>query len=883
MPKSRLVSRSPQALPPGVASVISAPTMVLAHRHHARCSCAGAAAPFALAGTRRKYERSRPFDIRHLKLDLELDFQHEAVSGVASLDFDRVSPDAKELVLDAIGFDLRRVRIDTGSGRANARYEYDGDQIHITIPVRAKSGRIEVAYRATPRRGLYFLKPDRHVRSRPTQAWTQCQDEDARHWLPCHDKPHVKMTTELRVKVPSGFVALSNGDLVKASKPRGKDRLWVYHFKLDQPHPSYLLTLVAGRFAVLEDRKANVGKEVPVEYFVPPKREADGWRAFDRTPHMIELFSKLTGVDYPWSRYSQIVVSDFIFGGMENTTATTMYEHVLVDERAALDIESHDLVAHELAHQWFGDYVTCRDWSHAWLNEGFATFFEHIEREDRVGSDEYDYGIEGDLEAYLDETAGRYMRPIVCRDYEEPIDLFDRHLYEKGALVLHMLRRELGNGLFWEGVQAYLEAHAFGIVETTDLQRALEGVSGRSLERFFDQWIYRPGHPNLKVKISWEAGQLSVHAKQTQKTTETAVFAFPLEIAVADKAGRVRSFRKEVTTANDTLVVACAERPSWVHFDPLLRIAANVTLEAPADMLRNMLEKGHIARARWNAAQALGKRNDPPSIRALGKALGDTDERWMVRAEAAHALGRIRAKACISVLAEHATDNHPRVRRAVAIALGNFRDADAAKPLTRLAQRDPSYLVSASAARALGKTRQPKALETLLKLVDQRSWGDVRRAAALDGLASLRDDRAVKHVMDRTRYGIPTRGRRAAISALPRLSDARKVREHLEELLDDKDPHLRIEVVRALQSLGDSKSRGALRRQLERDLDGRVHRRIREALREMGDRGSAERRRMHDEIESLKNELADMKTRLAKLEGSAKSKTKPSKKAPAKK
>jgi aminopeptidase N len=842
--------------------------MALSQRHHARCSCAAAAAaPFALAGTERKYERGRPFRILHLSLDLQLHLGKKSVSGAATLDFERVSPTDDALCLDALGFELGRVRIDTGGGFSDVPYEYDGDQIRISVPSRVARGKVEIDYQATPQRGLYFLAPDEVVKDRPEQVWSQCQDEDARHWFPCHDKPHVKMTTEMRVRVAEGVSVLSNGDLIFKDTPKGASP-WVFHFKMDQPHPSYLMTLVAGRFDVMDDRDAVVGegRTVPVTYWVPPGRKADAVRAFSETPRMIELFSRLTGVPYPWSRYSQVVVSDFIFGGMENTTATTMYEHILLDERAAIDVVSHDLVAHELAHQWFGDFVTCRDWSHGWLNEGFATFFEQVEREDRLGRDEYLYGIEAELESYRGEATARYQRPIVCRDYGLPIDLFDRHLYEKGCLVLHMLRTDLGDQLFWRGINAYLERHAHGIVETNDLMRALESVSGRSLERFFDAWVYRPGHPVIKAKVSYEDGLLTVGVKQSQKTGETAVFNFDLEIEVADKAGRTRRHKKTITEQNDALVVSCHERPTWVGVDPDLRMVGEVTLEAPAEMLRAQLDLGSSARLRWTAAQALSKRFDLPTVEALGRALAKPDEVWMVRAEAATALGKIRGEHALELLLEQVGVQHPKVRRAVTRALGSFRDAKAAKALEKLAKKDPSYLVTSDALRSLGKTRHKRALETLRELCDRKSWADVTRAGALDGMAALRDEDAVDDVMKRTRYGFPTRGRRAAISALARLTDTRKARLHLEDLLDDHDPHLRIDAVNALVTLGDPKSRGALRRSLDRDLDGRVARRIREALRDLGDAGSTERKRVSDDVESLKNELQELQLRLAKLE-----------------
>ncbi len=840
----------------------------LGHRLHSRCACSSAGSPFALAGTERKYERSRPFAIPHLALDLDLDFGKKSVSGTATLSFERVAPGVGELSLDAVGFTLESVRVDSGAGFVAAPFSYDGDTLVVQGLEQVEAGQVRVSYTVTPRRGMYFLEPDAKVKDRPRQVWTQCQDEDARHWIPCHDKPHVKMTSEIKVRVPNGFVALSNGELVASQTPAGK-KPWEYHFRLDKPHPSYLLTLVAGNFTIIEDRDAVLGKgqSVPVRYYVPPARKKDTARSFGETPRMIELFSRLTGVPFPWQRYSQIVVSDFIFGGMENTTATTMYEHVLLDERAALDVTSNDLVAHELAHQWFGDFVTCRDWSHAWLNEGFATFLEHVEREDRIGRDEYDYGVASDNDTYLHEASVRYSRPIVCRDYVEPIDLFDRHLYEKGGLVLHMLRRELGDETFWSGVRDYLSSHAYGVVETNDLQRALEKVSGRSLERFFDSWVYRPGHPELKVKVSWDDGLLSVNTKQTQKLGDTAEFHFELELEVGTRGGAIARHTKTVSSANDTFVIALAERPSFVAFDPDLRVLGDLSFEAPSDMLRNQLEQATHAISRSRAADALSRRDDPPTIAALSACLAKKTEAWMVRAEAARALGKIRSDEAFSGLSGQVGAEHPKVRRAVASALGNFKTPEAAQLLEKRAKSDPSYLVEAESTRALGRTRQPEALDVIVKLLDRPSWAEVARAGAMDGLGALRDERALPEVLKRTQYGVPTRGRRAAIAALAQISEGRKVREHLEDLLDDKDPHLKIDVVAALQALGDVKSRGAMHRAKERELDGRVVRRLREALRDMGEHKLvAERKRLNDELETVRTEVSELKARLSKLE-----------------
>ena len=846
--------------------------MTVSQRLHERCGCGAAKSTFSLAGTERKYERSRPYRIEHLFIDLTLDFESKSVRGRAVLDFQRVSPKESGLLVDATGFELESVRVDDGSGLKPASYSYDGEVL--TLEGLPERGQLRIDYKATPKRGLYFLAPDEQVKHRPLQAWTQCQDEDARHFIPCVDKPHVKMTTEISATVPSGFQVLSNGELVSA-ETRGKTP-WTYRFKLDQPHPSYLLTLVVGHFDVVEDRAVEFdGRQVPVTYLVPVGQAAAAARSLGETPRMLEFFSRRFGVDFPWQRYSQVVVSDFIFGGMENTTATTLYEHVMLDARAALDISSNDLVAHELAHQWFGDYVTCRDWSHAWLNEGFATFCEHLEREQRLSRDEYDYGVAGDVDTYLSEAGGRYQRPIVCRDYAEPIDLFDRHLYEKGGLVLHMLRRELTDAVFFAGVQRYLKRHAFSIVETTDLMRAFEEVSGRSLERFFDHWVYRPGHPELKVSVGYDDGLLSVSLKQTQKPGETPLFALPIEIEVTHDDGTRTRHQKLMTEAHDVLTLPLHKRPLHVGFDPEQRVISKLTFEAPGDMLRHQLTEGSNALLRWTAADALSRKNDPASVKALRDTLARDDEAWMVRVEAARALGKVRSDDAFEALLGTLETSHPKVRRAVVTAVGAFKKPAAAKALQNLLEDEPSYLVSADAARALGRTRQPGALETLKSIVDQASWADVIRAGVLDGMALLKDEDALDVVAKRTRYGIPTRGRRAAVHALASLGEGRKTREQLEDLLDDKDPHFKIDVVAALSSLGDGKSRGAMRRALDRELDGRVSRRLREALRDMGDTPTAEKKRLNDELESVKDELTELKNRLAKLEGRKSEKPKP--------
>lgn len=861
-------------------------TSFLAHVHgtsarlHAACACASVRR-FSPANTERKYERSRPFQITHLCLDLIVDLKETAVSGVATMDVERRARNGTELVLDAIGFSLGELKLTQtpkkGAPSSNARaqegearaleekvdYSYDGEHITVRLPSNFEAGKLSIEYKAIPRLGLYFLAPDKQVPNRPLQVWSQCQDEDGRHWFPCQDKPHVKMTYEMRARVPNGMSVLSGGELLEKSAP--KQGNWLFHYRLDAPTPAYLITLVVGKFDEWEESVTlPSGKTIPLRFLVPEGSIADGKRAFHLTADSIRLFSEKTGVDYAFDRYTQVVVADFIFGGMENTTATTMYEHILLDKTAAIDVEAYDLVAHELAHQWFGNLVTCRDWSHAWLNEGFATYFEHVEREHRLGIDEYEQNVTADLNIYLGEARGNYQRPIVCRDYDEPIDLFDRHLYEKGGLVLHMLRRQLGDDVFWEGIQKYLKKHRGGLVETNDLMRTLEEVSGLSLEKFFDQWVYRPGHPDLSVRVHYSEKLLTIDIEQTQRGDDVAIFELPFEVEVTI-AGKTTLHTRLINESKSSLSLRSDVRPDRVTIDPRYLIAAPISLRAPADMLRSLLSNGERARGRRMAAGALSRQHDLKSVAALISCLENEKESWMVRAKAAESLGKLRGEQAEAALLEASTAENPKVRRAVASALGLVRGDAAEKALTQLT-KDKSYLVSAAAARALGQFSSATTMKTLTGLLNRNSWSEVVRSGALAALAQTGDESALPALMEWTEYGKPLRARRAAIDALPRLSEGPKVRQQLVKILGDKDPHVRSAALSALGDLDDPKASAPIEELLLRELDGGVRTKAREVLAEFGKGGTTGLRQAKQENQKLRREVDDLRLRIVKLE-----------------
>ncbi len=845
-------------------------------RIHESCGCFGHRlasdkSRFQFGSTRRKYERSRPFAVRHMALDLDIDFKGKSVQGSASLDFSRRAPSARELRLDALGFVIEQVQLalDDGPMRtlSQSTYTYDGDCLIVPLDETVETGRIIVSYRATPRLGLYFLEPDARVPDRPVQVWSQCQDEDGKHWFPCQDKPHVKMTYEMRVRVPGNMTVLSGGKMVSKRKVGKRAE---FHFRLDEPTPAYLVTLVAGTFDQWSETvKMPSGRQVELRYLVPPGKTADGKRSFEITKEAMLLFSETTGVEYPYESYTQVVVSDFIFGGMENTTATTMYEHILLDKTAALDMDSHDLVAHELAHHWFGDLVTCRDWSHGWLNEGFATYFEHIERQRRLGLDEYEHFVTVDLNIYLGEANGSYQRAIVCRDYKEPIDLFDRHLYQKGGLVLHMLRRRLGDEAFFGAIRDYLTKHQGGVVETTDLMRALEEKSGLSLERFFDEWVYRPGHPSLKVNITVEKNELIVDIEQTQKGKDVDVFELPFEVEIGTKSGTRRA-KRLITERKASIVVQLEERPQWVCLDPEYLIAAPIHLSAPADLLHGLLRAGPRARARRMAALALGRRQDVETVEALGRSLNDEDELWMVRSKCAESLGKIGGLEAEAQLRSALFSSNLKVQKAIAEALGNFRTTESTSALLSLT-KSKSYLVTAASARSLGKKKAPEAPKVLRQLLQRSSWADVIVAGALLGLSKDPSPEVVDLLLSWAEYGRPLRARRAALAALSSVGEGTKVRLALEELLLDKDPHIRAAVLTALSAVGDPKAKDAIGELLDRELDGGVKTRAQEVLKELTKESNSGVGSLKDENVKLKQEIQALGRRLSKLEQKASS------------
>ncbi len=832
--------------------------------------------------------------MKHICIDVAVDPIAKTVRGKVRHDLTVVSPGQTRIRMDQVGLSISAARVD---GRA-VQHRVEGDKLEIVLEKAGQPGSeisVEVEFAVTnPRRGLYFTGPDYQDPSKPHQVWSQGQDEDNRYWFPTFDYPNQKATTEMIATVPPEFTAVSNGALVSREEQPSGTR---FHYRLGMPHVTYLITLVVAKLSAWEDQGP---RGLPIQYFVAPGREEDGRRSFSNTPKMIEAFERVIGVPYAYEKYAQVAVQDFIFGGMENTSATTQTDQTLHDERAHLDFSSDGLVAHELAHQWFGDLVTCRDWSHGWLNEGFATFLQRVWKEaDRSadgGEDEAKYSQYLDLKAYLDEDSSHYRRPIVCNTYIEPIDLFDRHLYQKGGLVLNLLRSTLGEGLFWKSVRHYLERHRGGSVETLDLIRAIEEVTGRNMRRFFDEWIFGAGHPELEASCSWndekKMFELTVEQKQTggQEFVEkdgarTHLFHVAPKVVLHFEDGKSVEHVLELGSVKDRLLVSCPAKPTFVSFDPGFTIPKTIQFSRPIEMLVAQLEKDTDCMGRIQAVQELRKLSDRRAVEALRGALLK-DSFWGVRAEAASALGEIRSAEAAAVLVEGLSVANPKARRAVVQALGLFKDAALAKHLKTLADSDASYFVEADAvhawAQCLAPTSPKEVFEFARKKADVKSWRDLVRSGALraigeiQGLARGEMPEALEFLVAATAPRPQMDSRVTAVSLLATIartatpSVRARVFECFSKLVEEDHFRMRMGLVAALGASGAAEAIPLLSRTRMLDTDGRVRRDALVASQAIAESGSVPEvvhalksslEKLQDEHRKLKDEFEAFKGR----------------------
>lgn len=805
------------------------------NENHLKCHCNSFGNSFESQGQRffipeakPHYAPDRLIDVEHIKLELSVDLEAKILTGNCTTDFTVVAASVDKLNFDAIDLVVKAVFDSTGT---ELRYIQNEKQVQVILRKPLSHGeksQVIMKYMVIePRAGVYFIAPDQNHPKRPWQLWTQGQDQDNRYWIPCHDAPNEKSTTEMIVTVHERFTAISNGKLLGVQHD-AKLKTKTFHWKQAIPHASYLITLCVGEFVEISAKWKNLkGEEVPVTYYTLAGREVETELAFGKTPKMLDFFSKKIGYDYPFEKYAQVVAWDFIYGGMENTSATTQTEYTLHPESIEKEYSSEPLVSHELAHQWFGDLLTCKEWAHAWLNEGFATYFEALWAEYEYGKDEALYALFENEKNYKDEDNRRYRRPIVTNVYLSPSDIFDRHLYEKGGRVLHMLRRYVGDEVWWKSIQNYVNRHHGKTVETVDLQRAFEDVSGYSLSWFFDQWIYKPGHPEIKASYEWDESQKMAKLSLSQKTKEdSTIFRLPIQFKmVGSDEEKVHAI--EFTRAEDTFWFSSSEKPKFVSLNTENTILADWNFEPGREILVTQLQHDGDVMGRIFAARELGKDNSRQSVDALTKALSQ-ERFWGVQVEIAESLGRVGSDRAFQALAKHVFEiSHPKVRKAIVKALA-FSGERATEIFEKGLKTDPSPLVQYECGIALGKTKSSGTFEKLVAALSKRdSWHDYYDRGILQGLAELKLDDRVFGVL--SRYCLPAYSmflRREAVEALSKYGISRPslVLDALIELTRDSNHFVRLSAINGLVQIGDERGIAALKRVADLVVEPRTHR-----------------------------------------------------------
>ena len=822
--------------------------------------------PFAAdAGAR--WVRPRTARIEHVDLNVTLDLSLAQVQGSVAHTCRWIAGSQTTLSFDQHDLAIKAATVDG----IPAAFTVGADDVRVAIPAGRESFTVRFEFETSePRKGLYFVPADGH---HVAMAWTQGAMEDHAHWFPCYDSPNNFSTYSIALRHRAEFAAIAGG--VRTSQTEAIDGWRVTTYVQDRPHVLYLVNVVVGDFIAVEDPSCPV----PVTHWLPRGLEACSPAIFRATGFAIKELAIFIGVPFPWQRYGHAVVHRFMWGGMENTTLTTITDRALItpDQQQREDVDFDSLVIHELVHQWFGDLLTMKSWSDIWLNESFATYLEARVtarwRAHQRGDGEADvvaHQLWHNRAAYLEQHGSRYQRPLVTNRWDDAYELFDRVAYEQGSLVLHALCSWLGEDRFHAVLKLYTSRHAHGLVETADIRQAVEDATGEPADWFFDQWVLRAGHPTLTVRWSHDParGRLSVSIEQSEPC-----YRLPLSIGIAGAP----ALRIEVTRRSETFVCPMPTNPAWVMVDPLGESLITWDEQhAPAALAALLTDTSAPTHARARAAGLAAKQYPTAALKsAVIAAAGSPVE--LVREEAISALAAWLAGDALVAL--YPAAGHERHRRLIATAVGRCRGIPQtpalAAQILEWAAASVSGCTAGELLAARGALEHPGAAEALAPFLTRPSWNHRLAAGAVRGLGASTEQAAVDIVLGiLTEPAVPeTAGREpaqpeavltAALTAAGALG-ARHVAEQpritraLEPFIDDRrlgtTMALRSSAIRAAAALGVVTLRSAVAAQREREPFGNIRRVAREAL------------HAFDQIAAITTATATMTRRIDDLEG----------------
>ncbi len=671
------------------------------------------------------YHASHPkeHDLIHTRLEMAFDWSKRRVHGKATLTLRPWFYPTDRLTLDAKNFDIHYVAL--AGKKDTLRYSYDNEQLRIYLDrtyTRRDTFHVVIHYTAKPEeresfggsaaitsdKGLYFINPDGADPNKPRQIWTQGETESSSYWFPTLDKPNQRCTQEIFLTVEDRYKTLSNGVLKSSRKnPDGtRTDYWV----LDQPHAPYLFMVAVGEYAVVKDRWRNI----PLEYYVEPQYEAYARDIFPHTAEMLELFSRKLDYPYPWPKYAQVVVRDFVSGAMENTTAVVFANFVQKNRRALLDQhkENERIVAHEMFHHWFGNLVTAESWANLTLNEGFANYAEYLWFEHKYGREEADFHLFNERQGYFGSAQGG-GHPLIHFGYDNREDMFDAHSYNKGGAVLHMLRHQVGDEAFFAALSHYLKKNAYSDVEAHHLRLAFEEVTGQDLSRFFNQWFFSAGHPKLTIEYGWdeEARQAVVTLTQTQEPDEGVpyVFDLPMYVDVYEREGEQPTRHAiRLTKRSQTFTFPASQKPACINVDAEKTLLAEKDDRHTPEEWAFLYRNGPLWQDRLEALMGLQSEESPLYTAIMREAL--SDRHWVLRLSALFQAD-MEDPDCVSTVARMAENEpDPTVRAQAIELLGNLEEVHFRPIFEKGLQPETSYKVLSASLSALAKVDAEAAL-----------------------------------------------------------------------------------------------------------------------------------------------------------------------------
>lgn len=652
-------------------------------------------------------------DILDTKLELKPEWEKGFLYGKATLTLKPYFYPQNQVKLNAQGFDLTDVFILRNGLKSKAEYNYDTkiisinlnksisrrDTLQLFIEYVAKANNLELKGRreATSDKGLFFINADGSDPYKPKQIFTQSETQSASCWFPTIDAPNQRMTQQIAITVDKKYTTLSNGILLNQVDNNDGTRTDIW--KQSLAAAPYLSMLAIGEFSVTKDKWRN--KEV--SYYVEKNYGKEAQGTFGNTPEMIEFYSKKLGVDFPWEKYAQVVVRDYPGGSMENTSATLHGEFMNITERERIDNDKEEYISHELFHQWFGDLVTCESWSNTALNESFATYGEYLWFEHHNGREEADIHHQDDLNSYFNEARAKQVN-MIRFDYEDTDDMFDRHSYEKGGRILHMLRNYVGDDAFFTALNLYLTEHRFSTVEIHDLRLTFEKVCGQDLNWFFNQWFLASGHPELFITYAYNetTKKETVHIEQVQDLSKTPLYRLPMAIDIYSFG---KKERHNITLKKETeeFVFDVAAKPNLVNVDAEKMLLCKKNDTKTQEEWAFQYKNAPLYLDRYEALDALSKNPTSKSKEIIVKAL--SDKNWSIRNFAIKKLdtpGNNNDSELKPILIKLALkDEKPSVRSNAIEMLGKLYNEEELLDVYKTASDDKSYTVAAQALTTL--------------------------------------------------------------------------------------------------------------------------------------------------------------------------------------